>query len=32
MQINIEKNQKENKQHGNYSFPVHISPEAIQFY
>lgn len=32
MQINIEKNRKENKQHGNYSFPVHISPEAIQFY
>ena len=30
MQIYTEKNQKERKQHGNYEFPVHISPESIQ--
>ena len=32
MQIYTEKNQKERKQHGNYEFPVHISPESIQSY
>lgn len=32
MQINTEKNQKETKQHGNYAFPVHVSPESIQSY
>lgn len=32
MQLHIEKDQKEIKQHGNYEFPVHVSPEAIQSY
>lgn len=32
MQINIEKNQKEIKAHGNYEFPVGINVEAIQAY
>lgn len=32
MQIHTEKNQKEIKQHGNYAFPVHISPESILSY
>lgn len=31
-QINIEKNQKEIKEHGNYNFPVNVSIEAIQAY
>lgn len=31
-QIDIEKNQKEIKKHGNYSFPVEVSVEAIQAY
>lgn len=32
MQINIEKNQKEIKAHGNYAFPVGINVEAIEAY
>ena len=32
MQIHTEKNQKEIKSHGNYEFPVNISPESIQSY
>lgn len=32
MQINTEKNQKEIKEHGNFSFPVHISVEKIESY
>ena len=32
IQIYTEKNRKEKKQHGNYEFPVHVSPEAIQSY
>ncbi len=32
MQICTEKNQKEIKQHGDYAFPVHISPESIRSY
>lgn len=32
MQIIIEKNQKELKEHGNYAFPVNISIEKIQSY
>ena len=32
IQIYTEKNRKEKKQHGNYEFPVHISPESIQSY
>ena len=32
IQIHTEKNRKEKKQHGNYEFPVHISPESIQSY
>ena len=32
MQINIEKNQKEIKAHGNYSFPVNVSVEKIEAY
>lgn len=32
MQINIEKNQKEIKAHGNYGFPVGINVETIQSY
>ncbi len=32
MQINIEKNQKEIKEHGNYAFPVNISVEKIEAY
>lgn len=32
MQINIEKNQKEIKAHGDYRFPVHISEESITRY
>ena len=32
MQINTEKNQREIKNHGNYSFPVCISPESIESY
>ncbi len=32
MQIHTEKNQKEIKRHGNYEFPVNISPESIQSY
>lgn len=32
MQINIKENQKEAKEHGNYSFPVHVSLETIQSY
>lgn len=31
-QLAIEKNQKEIKEHGDYSFPVNISEEAIQAY
>ncbi len=31
-QINIEKNQKEIKKHGDYAFPVEVSIEAIQAY
>lgn len=31
-QINIEKNQKEIKDHGNYKFPVNVSIESIQAY
>ena len=31
-QINIEKNQKEIKKHGDYSFPVDVSLEAIEAY
>lgn len=32
IQIHTEKNRKEKKKHGNYEFPVHVSPEAIQSY
>ena len=32
MQINISKNQKEQKSHGNYSFPVNVSLEKIESY
>lgn len=32
IQIYTEKNRKEKKKHGNYEFPVHVSPEAIQSY
>lgn len=32
MQINIEKNQKEKKEHGNYAFPVYVSVEKIEAY
>lgn len=32
MQINIEKNQKEIKAHGDYKFPVNVSIESIQTY
>lgn len=32
VQIFTEKNKKEKKQHGNYEFPVHVSPESIQSY
>lgn len=32
MQINIEKNQKEIKAHGNYEFPVEVNVERIQAY
>ena len=32
MQIHIEKNQKEIKAHGDYSFPVNVSIEKIQSY
>lgn len=32
MQINIEKNQKEIKEHGDYKFPVDVSIEKIQAY
>lgn len=32
MQINIEKNQKEIKEHGDYAFPVNISLEKIEAY
>lgn len=32
VQIHTEKNQKEIKRHGNYEFPVNISPESIQSY
>lgn len=32
MQINIEKNQKEIKEHGDYTFPVNVSVEKIQDY
>lgn len=31
-QINIEKNQKEIKDHGNYKFPVNVSIESIEAY
>lgn len=30
MQINIENNQKEIKEHGNFGFPVNVSEESIQ--
>lgn len=32
MQIHIEKNQKEIKEHGNFSFPVNVCTEKIQAY
>ncbi|MGN1267257.1 MAG: helix-turn-helix domain-containing protein [Dorea sp.] len=32
MQINIEKNQKEIKEHGDYAFPVNVSVEKIEAY
>jgi len=32
IRIQTEKNRKEVKQHGDYKFPVNISPEAIQSY
>lgn len=32
IRIHTEKNKKELKQHGDYKFPVNISPEAIQSY
>ncbi|MDY3920367.1 MAG: AraC family transcriptional regulator [Candidatus Limivivens sp.] len=32
MQIRIEKNKKEIKDHGNYEFPVNVSVESIQAY
>lgn len=32
MQIHTQKNQKEMKKHGNYEFPVHVSPESIKSY
>ena len=32
MQIVIQNNQKELKEHGNYAFPVNISMEKIQSY
>ena len=32
MQINIEKNKKEIKEHGDYAFPVNVSVERIQDY
>lgn len=32
MQIHTEKNRKEIKHHGNYEFPVHVSPESIRSY
>lgn len=32
MQISIKENQKEVKEHGSYSFPVHVSLETIQSY
>ena len=32
MQISIAKNQKEQKEHGNYQFPVHVSLEKIESY
>ena len=32
MQINIEKNLKEIKEHGNYAFPVYVSVEKIESY
>lgn len=32
MQINIEKNQKEIKDHGSFAFPVNVSVEKIQAY
>ena len=32
MQIHIEKNQKEIKEHGNYGFPVNVSVEKIEAY
>lgn len=32
MQIHIEKNQKEIKEHGNYEFPVNVCTESIQAY
>ena len=30
IQILTEKNKKEVKEHGSYTFPVQVSPEAIQ--
>ena len=32
IQILTEKNKKEVKEHGSYTFPVQVSPEAIQSY
>jgi len=32
MQILVQKDQKEIKQHGNFAFPVHITIEKIQKY
>lgn len=32
MQINILENQKEQKEHGSYAFPVHVSLEKIESY
>ena len=32
MQINISKNQKEQKEHGNFAFPVNVSLEKIESY
>lgn len=32
MQLNILKNQKEQKEHGSYAFPVNVSIEQIETY
>lgn len=32
MQINIEENQKEIKEHGSYSFPLNVAVEHIESY